>query len=63
MASSEELRRKVDGFLREALAERDAGARAKLIGKATYWNGLAVKAAGTSIPRNPWSERQPTRRV
>lgn len=63
MASPEELRRKVDGLLHQALAERDHEARTKLIGKATYWNSLAGQAQAPPVARNPWSERQTQRRA
>jgi hypothetical protein len=38
-------REKVDGLLRAALAAPDGPARTKLISKASYWNGVALKAA------------------
>lgn len=36
--------RKVDGFIREALLEKNLFCRAKLLGKAVYWNLMALKA-------------------
>lgn len=38
----ENLRERVDGFLRGALAERH-GPAAKLLGKAVYWNDRAAR--------------------
>jgi hypothetical protein len=38
-------REKIDGLLRAALAAPDGPARTKLISKASYWNGVALKAA------------------
>ncbi|MFA4899051.1 MAG: hypothetical protein WC563_05955 [Brevundimonas sp.] len=35
---------KVDGFIREALAEKNLFLRARLLGKAVYWNLMAMKA-------------------
>jgi hypothetical protein len=35
---------KVDRFIRDALAESNLSARAKLLGKAVYWNLMAMKA-------------------
>lgn len=58
MREENELRRKVDDLLREALAEPDEQARAHLIGKATYWNQLAMKKSGHDRLRsNPWEPR------
>ncbi len=37
---------KVDAFLKEAFAERNLGARARLLGKAVYWNEILAKAEG-----------------
>lgn len=37
---------KVDAFLKAALTERDLAARAKLLGKAVYWNEMLAKAQG-----------------
>lgn len=42
----DQLRRKVDAFLRDALKERDLAVRAKLLGKAVYWNGMLAKTQG-----------------
>lgn len=41
----EELRAKVDEFLRNALAETDLEARAKLLGKAVHWTNVAKKSS------------------
>jgi len=35
---------KVDGFIRDALGETNLFLRAKLLGKAVYWNLMAMKA-------------------
>lgn len=40
----DQLRQKVDMFLRDALKERDPAVRAKLLGKAVYWNQMSAKA-------------------
>jgi hypothetical protein len=42
---AERDREKVDGFLRQALAETDSTVRAHLIGKASYWHQVARKNA------------------
>jgi len=39
----ENLREKVDAFLRDAPAEGDQAQRAKLLGKAVYWNDMAAR--------------------
>jgi hypothetical protein len=46
----------VQEFLRQALAEQDDETRATLIGKATYWNHVALREARTEDQRlaNPW---------
>lgn len=43
MPEAEDLRLKVNGLLREALAEVGFDARARLIRKAGYWNAVAEK--------------------
>lgn len=47
----DQLRQKVDVFLKDALAEHDQTARAKLLGKAVYWNDMADKALGVNRRR------------
>ena len=37
------MREKVDSYLKDALAENSETARAKLLGKAVYWNSVAAK--------------------
>lgn len=37
------MRKKVDSSLKDALAENSETARAKLLGKAVYWNSVAAK--------------------
>lgn len=46
----DELRKKVDGFLREALATPDPRDRSKLLGKAVHWTNVA-KAHASAGPR------------
>lgn len=41
---TDDLRAKVDAFLRSALAEPDPNVRAKLLGKAVHWTNMAKKA-------------------
>lgn len=43
-SQDDQLRQKVDAFLRDALKERDLAVRAKLLGKAVYWNQMSAKA-------------------
>ena len=38
------LNLKVDAFLEAALVEQNHSVRAKLLGKAVYWNDMAAKA-------------------
>lgn len=45
----DQLRKKVDAFLRDALAEHDETARAKLLGKAVYWNDMSAKAGRSPL--------------
>jgi hypothetical protein len=47
------LLEKIDAFLTEALAERDPGARARLLGKAVYWNEILAKAEGRPCRSRP----------
>lgn len=42
---------KVDAFLEAALAEPNHSARAKLLGKAVYWNDVAAKTS--ALQRRP----------
>ncbi len=43
-SQDDQLRQKVDVFLRDALKEPDPAVRAKLLGKAVYWNQMVAKA-------------------
>ena len=47
-SAPDQLFQKVDAFLKAALAEQDLAARAKLLGKAIYWNEMLAKAEGVS---------------
>lgn len=42
--SQASLNLKVDAFLEAALVEQSHSVRAKLLGKAVYWNDMAAKA-------------------
>jgi len=42
--SQASLNLKVDAFLEAALVEQNHSVRAKLLGKAVYWNDMAAKA-------------------
>jgi hypothetical protein len=42
--SQTSLKLKVDAFLEAALTEPNHSARAKLLGKAVYWNDMGAKA-------------------
>lgn len=44
------LQEKVDAYLKDALAEKDHQLRAKLLGKAVYWNEMSAKSL-TSAPQ------------
>lgn len=58
---AEDLRAKVDGYLRQALAEPSDTERATLLGKAVYWHSVARQAAREARPRDPWAEREARR--
>lgn len=47
-SAPDQIFQKVDAFLKAALAEQDLAARAKLLGKAVYWNEMLAKAEGVS---------------
>ncbi|WP_313004240.1 hypothetical protein [Brevundimonas sp.] len=48
-SATDQLFHKVDAFLKAALAERDLAARARLLGKAVYWNEMLAKAKGLPV--------------
>ena len=50
-----ELREKVDAFLKDALTESNPARRAKLLGKAVYWNDMMGK--GRSSATRPVGDR------
>ena len=56
-----ELREKVDAFLKDALTESNPARRAKLLGKAVYWNDMMGKVEapqrGRSVTAHPTEHR------
>ena len=52
----ENLREKVAAFLRGALAEGDQAERAKLLGKAVYWNDMAARVEAKQRVRTMFAQ-------